>query len=291
MTSYEIDDYREAGLKIHAVYEDSAGQILNGYFQGRSDAQMALSQAHELGFRSSVGECIYFACDIDIGPKTMVKVHDYFLGIKSVLHKSNVGVYGEADVLDSLYRAELATYRWQAAAKSWSNNRVAVCDMLQLPYQETVHKVAVDANEVFTDATGAWFPVELSAKNVWDEHPPETVTPAYRRLATMGETLAEGIPDQIGMVGTNVETVRMRVEVLEGILTLFSNDNARIERKINEDMNMIDALKIQVDDMRKDHIRSIFALQKSINSLATDVYTLTELIQNLRVEITKANNG
>lgn len=226
LTIEEITDYQANELKVHAVFEDRAKNAALGSSQGISDALAALAQAVMLGFEAEDGWGVYFAVDFDVrDSETMKQVVSYFRGINTVLRAKNVGVYGGKNVLDTVFDEGLVTYRWQAAAMSWSGWQEAKCDIRQYATPVIVNGVEVDINSVHSYNTGDWWPTVMDEftvrriireelANVWTVHPAEDVKPAFRRLSDYGHTLAQGIPDQVGLVGVAVSNLTTLMNVL-----------------------------------------------------------------------------
>lgn len=157
----EVADYRSAGVAVHAVYEDTAGEALDGRQRGQENATRAVAQARALGWDAG---CIYFAVDTDVPEGMLRHVANYFRGINSVMPPGYVGVYGKAAVVEYVHALGLAKFRWQTAA--WSAGRRVECEIFQTARQTTVAGVTVDLNIVTPGAdTGAWFGGEMDEEN------------------------------------------------------------------------------------------------------------------------------
>lgn len=240
----EVADYRAGHLAIHAVFEDGAGRALLGFDAGMADAKFAKQQARDLGWDGR--GCLYFAVDRDIDMAIQaVAVRSYFRGVNTVLGMGNIGVYGEADVVDDIYQAGLARYRWQTTA--WSRGRVTETELFQRLGQVQVAAVTVDINDVKTDDTGAWFGVSTGgapvvAINVGradneiaaidNQVPglnPSTFGTAFPLLVALvrqlddPETGAARVP-QVGLVGVAVAQANAKLDqildALQGVTTV-----------------------------------------------------------------------
>jgi hypothetical protein len=125
-------------------------------------AQAIVADAAAIGFPAS--RPLYFAVDQDITSQ-MGTVLDYFRGIGSVLGGRPVGVYGEADVLDAVIGAGLATYGWQTVA--WSRGRAAkVRHLYQQAGQIYVGGIQVDVNDILA---ADWGQHNAQEDDVFDE--------------------------------------------------------------------------------------------------------------------------
>lgn len=221
-TQVELQDYRNKGLKIHLVYQDGRRGFAGGRAQGRANAFTALAQAAPLGFHRENGDCIFFApVDVAVTMADYPAVLSYFEGVQSVLASANIGVYGSADVVDLVWRAKLAAYRWQTVG--WSSGRTTACDIYQTGAIEVVNGITVDVNRTLSYDTGDWFylmnttpktDAELAAEAVWSARTPTDIDP-LRQLSDMAHVVSNDIPNQVGMVGVNVSNVRADLAALD----------------------------------------------------------------------------
>jgi len=116
LTPGELAGYRAAGLAVCVVWETTASRALAGATAGLTDARLAATRAHLLGFPAD--QPIYFAVDTDVdGPA----VAGYFRGVAGVLGVARVGVYGGIKPVSYLFDHGLCTYGWQTYA--WSAGR------------------------------------------------------------------------------------------------------------------------------------------------------------------------
>ena len=113
LTQREVENYRANGIGVVVVFEDGAGNSLQGHDQGRSDAEFALAQANALGMPSR--RPIFFAVDFDTGGSPE-KTDAYFDGVAAVLGHQNSGPYGGYEVvrhqLDRGFAWACQTYAW-----------------------------------------------------------------------------------------------------------------------------------------------------------------------------------
>jgi len=150
ITKAEFDDMNRTGIGVALVFEDAAGDALKGRSRGVTAAQAIAADAAAIGFPSS--RPLYFAVDQDITTQ-MGTVLEYFRGIGSVLGGRPVGVYGEADVLDAVIGAGLASYGWQTTG--WSRGRAAkVRHLFQTTQQPYVGGIQVDINNILATDWG-----------------------------------------------------------------------------------------------------------------------------------------
>jgi hypothetical protein len=120
LTRGEFQDLDAHGIGVGVVYENGAGDALTGRAGGGNSARLMNADLANIGFPA--GRPRYFAVDQDITSQ-MPAVLDYFRGVGDELPVSQIGVYGEADVLDAVFDAGLGTYGWQT--KAWSKGRLA----------------------------------------------------------------------------------------------------------------------------------------------------------------------
>jgi hypothetical protein len=235
LTSTEVQDYRAINLRIHLVYQDGRSDQDKGISGGIANAERALLQALNLGWDGRTG-CIYFAPkDADVTSESYSKTREYFKGIGRILDLRNIGVYGDADVINGLRRDGLATYFWQSASKSFGPN--VPCHMRQLAKQSLVNDVTVDHNDVFEYNTGALFnPLENSQMATIDDvrnglNEAKANFPSFAVMisnandnglldlmrhvynAVYLQKLATA--DQVGIVGLNVSNVLAAIQALD----------------------------------------------------------------------------
>ncbi len=136
-----------AGLGVALVYENQAGDALQGRAAGVTAATRARQWADRIGFPAD--RPIYMACDTDVvTPAQFAAVLDYLRGAAEVHGgPGRVGVYGEADVIERAAAAGVARWFWQT--KAWSHGIVSDHDhLLQVLGQATVGGVVCDRNEI-----------------------------------------------------------------------------------------------------------------------------------------------
>lgn len=147
ITTAEYTDLTANGVGVGLVYENVAGDALNGRAAGVVAAQRALHWAEVIGFPRN--RPIYFACDTDVVTAAQFDaVLEYLRGAGSVLGgPARVGVYGEYDVMQRSADAGVAQWFWQT--KAWSGGRVSGhAHLLQLVGAVRVDGIDCDRNEV-----------------------------------------------------------------------------------------------------------------------------------------------
>jgi hypothetical protein len=145
LTGSLVTSYESAGLSIVSVYEvtkrlvngtwvdydpkyGQTNYVINdlGYNYGVTDGINAYNDAKSLN--QTAGSAIYFAIDADAFTDISY-VSDYFRGIaEGFAEASNgnptykVSVYGSGYVLDTIYNAGLAVYKWLANPSDWTDS-------------------------------------------------------------------------------------------------------------------------------------------------------------------------
>lgn len=121
LTLSEYMMYRNAGIGVAVVFEDAAGQALQGYAQGLADAQFANRYADQIQFPKSAP--IFYAVDTQIlGPNAHQVVLQYFNGARAAGGREVRG-YGQASVCDLLASNGYGHNHWQTMA--WSGGTVS----------------------------------------------------------------------------------------------------------------------------------------------------------------------
>jgi hypothetical protein len=124
LTKDEAQAISEAGLELFVVYEDSGDPVLS-IDRGRSDAQIAYSQARAIG--QPEGSAIYFAMEHlphGYGPEHIDGIKLYFEGIRRTLKDLyKVGCYSNGDTLAALLDAKLIDYAWVSASTSFAGSK------------------------------------------------------------------------------------------------------------------------------------------------------------------------
>ena len=147
LTKSMADNYISSGLSICTVYEvtmryedgswidynpalGNDRYITNclGYNYGVLDGENAYLNALNT-VQQPAGSAIYFAIDGDVYNNNISYVLDYFRGINDGFAQASggtpaydVGAYGSGYVLDQVYSAGYANYKWLAAAASWNGS-------------------------------------------------------------------------------------------------------------------------------------------------------------------------
>lgn len=138
LTPEEAKLISSKGLYIVAIYQDRGRTASNfTYAIGGNDYSHAMERAEEIGQPADAP--IYFAVDYDAaGSGTLKSVYSYFRGILDRKKRNKelgnptwpVGVYGSADVVDSVARTfPEIEYKWQTL--SWSRGEISDYNLYQ----------------------------------------------------------------------------------------------------------------------------------------------------------------
>ena len=146
LTAARAQDYIAAGLAVVSVYDapqqpqggtpigydpglfEDPASVLRGvvYRAGVTDGRSAYGLATSVG--QAAGSAIYFEIDADVNAG-IAYVLDYFRGIAEGFSQASmgdpgykVGVFGSGYVLDSVYGADLADFKWLAAPAQWQGS-------------------------------------------------------------------------------------------------------------------------------------------------------------------------
>lgn len=119
LTSQGVRNLADAGLKIIAIWETTAGRSLQGEEAGEEDARLAWTKMVGLG--APAGAMVMFTTDADVDPAA---VHPYYQGARNELatepgNAPTLGIYAEG----AIEEAEGATGRWLAGALGWEGSR------------------------------------------------------------------------------------------------------------------------------------------------------------------------
>jgi hypothetical protein len=151
LTPAEAERWTKAGVPLVSVWETGrqehvlAGNSLSAaYANGAADAAAALAAQNAAGGQ---GQPIYFTVDFNVNPKDWdTKVTDpstgktttegalirsYFAGIRSVLPKDQVGVYGSETTVKHLLDHKTVGYAWQQAFGRKANHVDPRAQLLQ----------------------------------------------------------------------------------------------------------------------------------------------------------------
>lgn len=118
----EYDALHAAGIAVVVVWENRAGDAMEGWPQGVADAKAAqagLQRIVGLGDRLPV----YFAVDWEAQPGELPTIRAYLQGAASVLGWQRVGVYGSYRVVENAADFDVAAWFWQTYA--WSGGKVS----------------------------------------------------------------------------------------------------------------------------------------------------------------------
>jgi hypothetical protein len=153
LSGSEARALRSAGVDVVVVWEAGGTDALNGYNEGRSQAQAAESQAKALGMPA--GRPIYFAVDFDASAGQQGALNSYFDGVASVLGRGRTGVYAGYYPVKRLFDAGKVGYAWQTYAWSggqWDNR----AQLRQVHNGITVDGVDCDLDEAVHADFGQW---------------------------------------------------------------------------------------------------------------------------------------
>lgn len=143
----------KGGVDVVVVWETVGSRALQGHAAGEADARAAEAEAQRLGLPAH--RPIYFAVDFDEAPSQAGAVAAYFQGVRTVLPKSAVGVYGGYWVVKRLHEAGLVGYIWQTYA--WSGGQLhPAANIYQYSNGHVVAGVGVDYNRALTADFGQW---------------------------------------------------------------------------------------------------------------------------------------
>lgn len=119
LSAGELTGLFAAGIDVVANWEWGAGDALNGYATGRSQAQRALEMATQLGMPAD--RPIYFSVDIDASASQQAAIDAYFDGVISVMGIERTGAYGGYYVIKRLFDHGKIRWGWQTYA--WSGGQ------------------------------------------------------------------------------------------------------------------------------------------------------------------------
>jgi autotransporter-associated beta strand protein len=153
ISASEAQSLLAAGLDIILVFEDSANQMLNGYNQGVTDANIAVNVATAAGAPSNF--FCYFAADFDATQAQQTQIDAYLNGASSILGLSRVGLYGGYYPVSRALNDGTASKGWQTVA--WSGGLVDSRISLYQFYG-SVLSGSCDADVGFGTNLGQWSP-------------------------------------------------------------------------------------------------------------------------------------
>lgn len=157
LTAAEARALHAAGIGILLNWESVEGRPLGGAATGGMDGRDAAALCEQIG--APHGLTIYYSCDTDTTPGQWPIIADYYAAAgKATAGRYQVGVYGEADLIDYLHRQGVVTSEWQTVA--WSNGRLSAnADLFQYLINQTMAGAAVDFDRIINpDQLGAWWP-------------------------------------------------------------------------------------------------------------------------------------
>jgi hypothetical protein len=98
--------------------------------------------------------CIYFAVDFDTSVVNYSDIEKYLRAAKGQIGRHPIGVYGEYEIVEEMYRRGVCDYYWQCVG--WSGGRVSsYADIYQHTWDKRFAGITVDFNEQYR-AAGLW---------------------------------------------------------------------------------------------------------------------------------------
>lgn len=146
MSKREVDALIAAGFSVVTVYEESAGEMLDGFDSGRRAARNARRMASDAGMPGN--RPIYFALDIDPNPLSGAEItacRQFLDGAAAEIGRSNVGVYAGFRGIELLC-PDSAPWGWQTLAwsKDPDTDRIRWSDKAQLQQYRNGEKLCAD---------------------------------------------------------------------------------------------------------------------------------------------------
>jgi hypothetical protein len=168
MSLNEVTDLRNAGIRIHLNYEQTADFMLGGYSAGMTFAREARKWANLLGF--SPDETIYYSADFEVTDSQIPTILDFLRGACDYEDKQlhRVGVYGEYKVLKAAI--DIGYSGWQTNATSWSDGLREPRAIAWQGAQVYVNGVDCDLNEMnpnYTQGTSTMATIPDSIAKKW----------------------------------------------------------------------------------------------------------------------------
>lgn len=155
LTRQEADQLASWGKWIVSNYETTGVDYQGGFAAGVTAATRAAA-AH-LACGGPGTRPIYFSIDADTTYTTAVA--EYFKGVNSVIGVARTGVYGDATVIQGLFRDRLAAWGWRTESTGWSGGASTVdCALAQLVEMTLADGSDVDVNQALTSDYGQWQP-------------------------------------------------------------------------------------------------------------------------------------
>ena len=207
LTQDEADRLRKAGLGIVLIWETSAVRARDGADAGKRDGYSARSLAEQMGIPD--GCTIYYAVDYDAPKSDYPLIEQYLYAAKAACEPYRCGVYGKADLINSVKADNyMQCVAWSYGLIS-SKNSIYQYEWQGGPEAQEIYKstgVPVDMNRCDSlESAGIWLPEKEkhwydgaiswaeSNKLINDGRPLDNVTRA--ELATVLERFASHIPN------------------------------------------------------------------------------------------------
>lgn len=158
----ESKNIRDAGLAILLIWETTAERAKQGAKAGREDGAKAfeISQSYGIPYNCA----IYFAVDYDAPKSDYAAIEEYLYNAKKEINPYRIGVYGKADLINSI-KADcyMQCVAWSYGAISSKNNVYQYAWQGDERAKELANKVgfAVDLDSSGDLAVaGMWMPDE-----------------------------------------------------------------------------------------------------------------------------------
>lgn len=115
LTRRELASLEAHHVRVVAVWEHGAMDMLGGWSAGRWAAKQAQRGLRHLGIRNAP---IYFCADFDAAEYQQRAINSYLRGAASVVGRRRTGLYGGYWVIKRAFHAHVIKYGWQTYA--WS---------------------------------------------------------------------------------------------------------------------------------------------------------------------------
>jgi hypothetical protein len=191
LTRNSAQAFIAAGIDVVCNWEMAQYAPRNGYSQGVTDAQAALSAATAAGMPA--GRPIYFSLDWDVQSADLTAIEAYFDGIASVIGRACTGAYGGYYAIQQLFDNGKISWGWQTYAwsgGSWDSR----AQLRQIQNDIQVGGTTVDEDQAVAGDFGQWGvsvpPPPSGAGNAsdsrWTVYNPDTKTTALFGLGSGG---------------------------------------------------------------------------------------------------------
>lgn len=168
----EVNRYSAAGIGIVSNWE-THGRPANTVSQGEHDARHALAEAKSMGMPD--GRPIYFSVDYDAGPGSK---NNYFKGLRNVLGRARVGIYGPADFIIHGYEDGYIGWGWRTAATGWGGSSTKHSQIVQYHNGVTRGGIDVDLDYGTVKDVGQWLKGHTYTGGNGNDYPAPVPPPA-----------------------------------------------------------------------------------------------------------------